>query len=151
MSENPYVDSLSHDDFRCQVLDRLKLLLDHLPRQLPIRSAADSAFSSFLFFRIDPDLLEKTGCEVSALSEQLKGIFGWKGRTTGDGIVAIEERGDAVCAMHKVLKEFWECHPQNNVLRKWIIDVLKGVEKAYHVHEVAVRYLVVSGFEFVVD
>src|SRR6266446_8902337 len=102
MSENPYVDSLSHNDFRCQVLDRLKLLLDHLPRQLPIRTTADSAFSSFLFFRINPDLLEKTGCKVSALSEQLKGIFGWKARTTGDGIVAIEEQGDAVCTMHNV-------------------------------------------------
>jgi hypothetical protein len=73
----------------------------------------------------------------------LKGIFGWKARTTGDGIIAIEERGDAVCAMHKVFKEFWEHHPQNNVLRKWIFDVLKGVEKAYHVHNVAVRELVV--------
>jgi len=74
MSEIPNIESLSHGDFRCQILDRLKLLLHHLPRQLPIR-AADSAFSSFLFFRIDPDLLEKTGCEVSALSEQLKRIL----------------------------------------------------------------------------
>jgi hypothetical protein len=38
MSEIPNVDSLSHGDFRCQILDRLKLLLDHLPRQLPIRT-----------------------------------------------------------------------------------------------------------------
>lgn len=138
------VISLSHDDFRCQVLDRLKLLLDHLPRQLPIKTA-NSAFSSFLFFKVDPDLLEKTGCEVSALSEQLKVIFGWKAQTTGDGIVSIEERGDAVCAMHKVFAEFWDRHPQNNVLRKWIFDVLKGVEKAYNIHNVAVRYRVLFG------
>ena len=71
--------------------------------------------------------------------------------TTGDGIVAIEEWGDAVCAMHKVLAEFWECHPQNNVLRKWIFDVLKGVEKSYHIHEVAVHYYVVSQFRFMFE
>jgi len=138
MSGLDNVDSLSHDDFRCQVLDRLKLLLDHLPRQLPLMTADDSVFSTFLVFRIDPDLLEKTGCEVSALSEQLKGIFRWKTQTTGDGVIAIEERGDPICAMHKVLAEFWECHPQNNVLQKWIFDILKGVEKAYHIHNATV-------------
>lgn len=132
------VNSLSHDDFRCQVLDRLKLLLDHLPRQLPIRTGKDSAFSMFLFYTIDHDLLEKTGCEVSALSEQLKGVFGWKARTTGDGIVAIEECGEPICAMHTVLADFWKHYPQNNVLRKWIFDILKGVEKAYHFHNASV-------------
>jgi len=43
------VSSLSHDDFRVY-LDRLKPLLDNLPRQLPIKSDADSAFASFLHF-----------------------------------------------------------------------------------------------------
>ena len=74
MSEHPGIEFLPHDDFHSQILDRLKLLLDNLPQQLPLRTAANSKFSQFLFkfFRIDPDLLEKTGCEVSALSEQLK-------------------------------------------------------------------------------
>lgn len=95
---NLYVDTLSHDDFQSQVLDNLKLLLDHLPWQLPLTNG-DSAFSMFLDFNIDPDLLEKTGCEVSALSEQLKGIFGWSAQTTGDGIVAIDKRGDAISSL----------------------------------------------------
>ncbi|KAF8154878.1 ribonuclease H-like domain-containing protein [Crassisporium funariophilum] len=138
MAEKPDVECLSHDDFRRHILDRLKLLLDNLPRQLPVKTAAESDFATFLFFRIDPDLLELTGCEVSALSEQLKKVFGWNARTTGDGVVAITERGDAVCAMHKVFTDFWERHPENNVLRKWIFDVLKGVEKAYEVHNMAV-------------
>ena len=145
MSSNSDLKSLSHGDFRRLILDRLKLLLDNLPRQLPTKSDTDSAFASFLFFRIDPDLLEKTGCEVSALSEQLKGIFGWQARTTGDGIIRIEERGPAVCALHKVFSEFWEHHPQNNVLRKWIFDVLKGVEKVYQVHNVPVCCFEVFG------
>jgi hypothetical protein len=137
MDINLNVDTLSHDHFRCQVLDTFKLLLDNLPRQLPL-TTGNSAFSTFLDFKIDPDLLEKTGCEVSALSEQLKGVFGWSARTTGDGIVVIDKRGAAVSAMHTVLAGFWERHPKNNILRKWIFDISKGAEKAYQVHNVAV-------------
>jgi hypothetical protein len=132
--------SLSHDDF-CVFLDWLKPLLDNLPWQLPIKSAADSAFTSFLDFQIDPELLERTGCEVSALSEQLKRVFGWQARTTGDGIITIDERGPAVCALHKVLGNFWEHYSENGVLQKWIFDIVKGAEKAYHIHNEAVCYL----------
>ena len=133
------IELLSHEDFRCHILDRLKLLIENLPWQLPVKAAAESAFATFLVYRIDPELLELTGCEVSALSEQLKRVFGWNARTTGDGIVSITERGDAVRAMHKVLTEFWERHPENSVLRKWISDILKGAEKAYELHNIAVR------------
>jgi hypothetical protein len=139
------VISLSHDDFRCQVLDRLKLLLDNLPQQLPIRTPNESAFSLFLFYTIDKELLEKTGCEVSVLSDQLKNIFGWKARTTGDGVVVIDERGEAICAMHAVLADFWKHYPQNNVLRKWIFDILKGVERAYQLHNVSVCGILILG------
>ena len=132
------VEHLSHEDFRCHFLDRLKLLIENLPWQLPVKSAEESAFASFLDFRIDPDLLELTGCEVSALSEQLKRVFGWNARTTGDGIVSFTECGDAVHAMHKVLVDVWEHHPENNVLLKWISDVLKGAEKSYKVYNMAV-------------
>ena len=54
----------------------------------------ESIFATFLAFRIDPDLLELTGCEVSALSEQLKRVFRWNAWTTGDGIVSITEHGN---------------------------------------------------------
>jgi hypothetical protein len=133
------IERLSHEDFRSHFLDRLKLLIENLPRQLPVKTAAESAFATFLDFRIDPDLLERTGCEVSALSEQLKRVFGWNARTTGDGIVSITERGNAIRAMHKVLSDFWERYPENSVLRKWISDVLEGAEKAYKVYNMAVR------------
>ncbi len=139
MSNNLGVELLSQNDFRLIILDRLKLLLDNLPEQLPVKSTVDSAFSIFLDFSLDPDLLEKTGCEVSALSEMLKGVFGWEARTTGDGIVSIEERGPAISALHKVLLGFWSRHPENNVLRKWIYDVLQGIEKAYTVYNIPVR------------
>ena len=135
------IEHLSHEDFRCHFLDRLKLLIENLPWQLPVKTEAESVFATFLAFRIDPDLLELMGCEVSALSEQLKRVFGWNAWTTstGDGIVSITERGNGVCAMHKVLRDFWERHLENSVLRKWIFDVLKGVEKAYKVYNLAVH------------
>ena len=134
-----HIERLSHKDFGSHILDRLKLLIDNLPRQLPEKTTAESAFATFLEFMIDPELLELTGCEVSALSEQLKRVFGWNAWTTGDGIVLINERGTAVSAMHKVLSEFWEHHLENSVLCKWIFDVLKGAKKAFEVHNMAVR------------
>lgn len=85
------------------------------------------------------DLLEKTGCEVSTLSEQLKGVFGWNARTTGDGIVPITERGPLVMAMHDVLSGFWQRYPSNNVLRKWIWDIGLGAEKIYRENNLPVR------------
>ena len=57
-------------------------------------------------FRIDPDLLELTGCEVSTLNEQLKKVFGRNVQTTGDGIVPITEHGDAVLPCMGSLQNF---------------------------------------------
>ena len=85
------IEHLSHKDFRCHFLDRIKLLIENLPWQLPVKTEVESVFATFLAFRINPDLLELTGCEVSALSEQLKRVFGWNAR---DGIVSITERGN---------------------------------------------------------
>ncbi|KAF8221637.1 hypothetical protein L208DRAFT_1426591 [Tricholoma matsutake] len=70
---------------------------------------------------LDQEQLETTGSEVSTLSEQLKGTFGWNSRSTGDGIVPITE----------VFEQFFAKYPHDNVLKKWIIDVAKGAEKVY--------------------
>ena len=51
--------------FLTKISDRLKLLIENLPRLLPVKTAAESAFATFLVYRIDPELLELTGCEVS--------------------------------------------------------------------------------------
>ena len=42
-----------------------------------------------VFFSLDPDVPEKTGCEVAALSEHLKAVFGWQARTTGVTVARI--------------------------------------------------------------
>ena len=70
-------------------------------------------------------------------------MFGFKARTTGDGVVEIKERGAGGAALVGILQSFFESDPSSNVLRKWIIDVAKGAEKVllnrgklvrHHVH-----------------
>jgi hypothetical protein len=65
------------------------------------------------------------------LGEQLEGIFGWNAQTSEDGIIPILERGKAICALHPILKEYHEKFPDNNVLKKWVHDVMAGAEKAF--------------------
>jgi hypothetical protein len=67
-------------------------------------------------FVLDPDILEKTGDEIATLGEQLEQVFGWRSCTTGDGIIPIIERGDALCALHPLLETFYIKYPGNNVL-----------------------------------
>jgi len=126
----PDAERCSHDEME-DILNRLKLLLDNLPGQLPFIPASESKFHGFIKFSLDPDLLEKTGSEVSTLSEQLKRAFGWAARSQGDGIVPITERGIAINALHTVFADFLTRYPDDNVLKKWIIDVAKGAEKIY--------------------
>ena len=71
-------------------LARLRSLLDpgNLPVALPLHDeATKSIYGMFLHFTLDPETLEKTGDEVGTFSEQMKAIFGWKTRSTGDGII----------------------------------------------------------------
>ncbi|KAM6503573.1 hypothetical protein JOM56_000516 [Amanita muscaria] len=130
MSTYPDAENCSHDEMKI-ILQRVKLLLDNFPDQLPEKPAQKSKFADFLNFTLDPDLLEMTGSEVSTLSEHLKRVFGWDARTRGDGIVPFMERGIAVRALHPVFADFLTRYPEDNVLKKWIIDVLKGAEKVY--------------------
>jgi hypothetical protein len=119
----PPPENISADEFPA-VLARLKHLLENLPTQLPSKNDVNSIYALFLDFSLDPELMERTGCEVSTLSEQLKRVFGWAARTTGDGIIPIVERGAAICALHDVFSAFFTKYPDNNVLKKWIIDVM---------------------------
>jgi hypothetical protein len=120
------------------VLTRLDWLLANLPTQLPRKDGAESRYQAFLSFGLDPDILEKTGDEVATLGEQLEGVFGWKTRTSGDGVIPILERGNAIRKLHPILKQYHEKYPNNNVLKKWIHDVIKGAEKVYNTHNVPV-------------
>ena len=46
--------------------------------------------------------------------------------------------GKAICALHPLLKGYHEKYPDNNVLKKWAIDVTAGAEKAFTTHGVSV-------------
>lgn len=133
----PPPESLSHDDF-IKILARLRFLLRNLPAQLPCRDGFDSVYSTFLAFSLDEDILEKTGDEVATLGEQLEHVFGWRARTTGDGIIPIVERGHALCALLPIFETFVERYPNNNVLKKWVIDVTLGAENVFKIHQVPV-------------
>ena len=124
------------------ILARLQHLLANLPVQLHCpTNESESRYYFFLSFNLDPDILEKTGDEIATLGEQLERVFGWKARTSGDCILPILERGKAICALHPVLKKYHEKYPENNVLKKWVIDIATGAEKAFETCGVAVRKL----------
>ncbi|KAF6748269.1 ribonuclease H-like domain-containing protein [Ephemerocybe angulata] len=116
------------------VFARLHRLLHSLPNQLPERSPSSSKYGSFLDHSLDLDIFEKTEDEVATVSEQLKRVFGWDTRSSGDGIVSIEERGEGICAIEGFLRHWHEKYPEDNVLKKWIIDILRGAEKVYRDH-----------------
>ncbi|KAJ3919319.1 ribonuclease H-like domain-containing protein [Lentinula edodes] len=66
----------------------------------------------------------------------MKVIFGWKTRTTGDGIITISERGkNGIGAVADLLENYLKKHRDsagqpNAVLVKWVEDISKGCEKA---------------------
>ncbi|KAF8825619.1 hypothetical protein HHX47_DHR6000167 [Lentinula edodes] len=78
------------------------------------------------------DLLEHTGDYVGAINETFKQIFGWKTRTTGDGILNITERGEKdIGAVADLLEGFLKQYPDsegrpNVVLEKWAEDIANG-------------------------
>ena len=111
-------------------LNHLCGLLINLPKGLPIGSKYD-AFKSF---RLDPNLLNKTRDEVAAMGEQLESVFGWSTWTTGDGILNISKWGTGIQAIQPILAEFFEKYLENAVLKKWIIDMTHGAEKAFTNH-----------------
>ena len=119
-------------------LQHLESLLNNLPDAIPI----GDKYSAFLTFVLDPELVEKTGHEIGALSEQFKRIFGWQARTTSDGILSIEERGLPICSVVKVFQRFHHQYPEDVVLKKWAVDIAIGAGKVYSQHGLLViKYL----------
>ncbi|KAA1474805.1 hypothetical protein DENSPDRAFT_350604, partial [Dentipellis sp. KUC8613] len=113
-------------------LHELRELLKNLPAGLSLPSDDyKSKYSCFLSFGLDTDLLAKIEDEVGTLNEQFKGVFGWHTRTSGDGILVIEERGQPICAVVDVLATFLSKYPGNGVLLKWAIDIAEGARKVY--------------------
>jgi hypothetical protein len=140
MSNTPYPppEKASPKEIR-NILAKLDVLLTDLHSQLPRGDDFDSKYGAFLAFTLDEDILEKTGDEVATLGEQLEHAFGWQSRTTGDNVIPIVEHGEAICALHSILVDFYARFPDNNVLKKWIINITLGAEKVFSTHRVRNR------------
>ncbi|KAI0643696.1 ribonuclease H-like domain-containing protein [Trametes meyenii] len=123
----PY-DSLSVADH----LDALRLILENLPDSLQDVEKSDQF--PFIGFVPDPIEVEEYGSIPSAINHALEISLGWKSRSTGDGIIPINERGKGVCSLVDVLKLWASNCPSpdsDGVLLKWITDIRAGAEKAY--------------------
>ncbi|KAL0951813.1 hypothetical protein HGRIS_008480 [Hohenbuehelia grisea] len=121
-----------------RLLDRLDTLLQHLPSTLPFKDSTESSFRTFINFQLDKAQVEELDDPCCVLSNTLKDVFGWKTRSGsdgGDGIVRVPEQGPGVLAMVKVLRQFLINHPDNAILRKWILDITTGTENVYSEHK----------------
>lgn len=67
----PPAEKVSSEEFD-EILSRLDFLLTNLPEQLPSVDRKTSQYKEFLSFSLDPDILDKTRCEVATLGEQLE-------------------------------------------------------------------------------
>ena len=147
MTDYPAPETLSHQDLG-PILAKLQLLLENLPNQLPskpVNGPDASRYASLVGFQPDDELLEMTGSRAGALNMHLEHIFGHAARSTGDGVLSILERGPPICAIHDVLKDYCTEFPNDNMLKKWVVDIAKGAEKVYNTHQVTVSRI----FEFI--
>jgi len=137
MSEYPAPETLSRDEFQPYLI-KLRLLFDNLPGQLPSKDITESAYASFVNFEPDEDVVELTGSKVGALNMHLERTFGFKARSEGDGVVPIIERGSSICMLHGILEKYCQEYPDDNILKKWVLDLVKAAEKVYTMYGIAV-------------
>lgn len=142
MSEYPAPEELSHQDLGL-ILNKLRLPSENFRHQLPLKAVNGpdpSCYSSLVGFQPDNALVEMTGSRAGALNMHLEHIFGYATRSTGDGILPIEERGPSVCAIHDVLKDYCTEFPSDAILKKWVIDIAKGAEAIYYTYHIPVSW-----------
>ncbi|KAG9223476.1 hypothetical protein PLEOSDRAFT_1101196 [Pleurotus ostreatus PC15] len=97
-----------------QKLVRLARLLRYLPRTLPDTGRTSKVYT-FLSWSTNPDYED--------INENFKTVFGWAARSSGDGILAITERGESVCAVVDVLRKYLRAYPSDAILLKWVDDI----------------------------
>jgi hypothetical protein len=136
----PTPEKISEKEFEI-ALNTLHKTLSQLPKQIPFKDARNTAFKQFFPpFILDQDYFNKTEDEVVTIGEMLEHVFGWKSWTTGDGTLPIQERGPGLLAVHAILKEYYGKYRSNVVLKKWVLDILDGVEKVFQTYQVPVLW-----------
>lgn len=129
----PEAGSLTPNEF-LDFLKHLQAIIRDLPSELPTGDPATSQYSTFLSFQLDEDLIERTGSDIGALNEQFKQVFGWKARTTGDQLLSIDERGKPILAVVDVLERYHLRYPNDNIIKKWVVDITAVIYKIYGQH-----------------
>ncbi len=112
----PAPEKLSTEDLGL-ILDKLWLLLENLPNQLPV-NGQDSRYASLIGFQPNEELIKMTGSKAGALNIHLECVFGYAARSVGDGILPILERGPPICAIHNILHDYCTEFPSDNILFK---------------------------------
>ncbi|KAF9547265.1 hypothetical protein CPC08DRAFT_769475 [Agrocybe pediades] len=140
MTGYPSPEHLAPEDVP-PLLDRLLVLLENLSSTSlptkPLTPGPDaSIYRPFMNYVSNVEHVEMTGTRGGALNTYLEHFFGFEARSKGDGILPIKESGPAVCALHSVLRDYHLEAPDDNVVKKWIIDILKASEKVYKDHDV---------------
>ena len=89
MADYPAPETLSHHDLG-PILDKLWLLLENLPNDLPSKPVSGhnaSRYASLVGFQPNNELLKMMGSRAGALNLHLEHIFGHAARSTGDGVI----------------------------------------------------------------
>src|SRR6266446_1285774 len=79
MSDYPSPETLSHQDLGL-ILDKLRLLLENLPNQLPskpVKGPDASRYASLVGFQPDCEFVEMTGSKAGALNMHLEHVHIW--------------------------------------------------------------------------
>ncbi|CAG8747914.1 1091_t:CDS:2, partial [Acaulospora colombiana] len=106
-------------------LSHLRALLQSLPDSLPEWIGLD-----FRTFAPDNEAVEDYG-PVGAVNRELEVCFGYASRSSEDGLVKIEGRGDALTAVVDVLIKAKETDPKEAaIVDKWVEDLIRAAEHA---------------------
>ena len=84
------------------ILDKLQLLLESLPNQLPLKPITvpdASHYASLICFKPDDELVDLTGSKACALNVHLEHVFGY---SAARAMVQVSARAETVAGNHKV-------------------------------------------------
>ena len=110
-------------------INRLRVLLEHLPDSIPYKSLVQSRYA-FHHLGLDDEWIASEGVE-SAVNRALEVT---RGPRTGPGdTFIIEERGPGLTALADVLEVYLGKFPDNFLLQKWLEDACRAAEQSYGV------------------
>ena len=121
-------------------LAKLKLLLTDLPGHVQVDCPYDVPRTyDFRSFSVDADKAQESELgPVGAFNEAMKGIFGWKTRSHGTGLIHLCPRGPPIISIVDVLQKWTNQHLGDAIIEKWMDDIIAGTEFVYISNDVPV-------------